>query len=125
MIELCSDLDYETNTIKYNNLQAIVTNHYLTNLFVVLFWNSTENQYMSVVLKSFVSSDFRTELENSKNIPFISNPVRVIVSEALKLRRCVISGLFIFAGYPPTTYQPLVFVRNNLIIYVWSSERLP
>ena len=100
-------------------------NHYLTNLFVVLFWNSTENQYMFVVLKSFVFGDFRTELENSKNLASFSNPVRVIVNEALKLRKCVISGLLFFAGYPPTTYQPLVFVRNNLIIYVWSSERLP
>ena len=80
---------------------------------------------MFVFIKSFVFGDFRTEFENSKKIPFISNPVRVILDEALKLRRCVISGLFIFAGYPPTTYQPLVFVRNNLIIYVWSSERLP
>ena len=107
------------------DLQAIVINHYLTNLFVVLFWNSTENQYMFVMLKSFVFDDSRTELENSKNIPAFSNPVRVILDEALKLRRCVISGLLFFAGFPPTTYQPLVFVRNNLIIYVWSSERLP
>ena len=108
-----------------NALQAIVTNHYLTNLFVILFWNSTGNQYTFVVLKSFVFGDFRTEFENSKNLASFSNPVRVIVSEALKLRKCVISGLLIFAECLVTTYQPLVFVRNNLIIYVWSSERLP
>lgn len=106
-------------------MQAIVTNHYLTNLFVVLFWNSTENQYMSVVLKAFVFGDSRTELENSKNIPAFSNPVRVIVSEALKLRRCVVLELLIFTKCPPATYQPLVFVGNYFINYVGSSERLP
>ena len=79
--------------MRFYDLQAIVTNHYLTDLFVVLFWNSTENQYHFVALRSFVFGDFRTELENSKNIPTFSNPVRVIVNEALKLRRCVISGL--------------------------------
>ena len=95
--------------MRFYDLQAIVTNHYLTNLFVVLFWNSTENQYMFVVLKSFVFGDFRTELENSKNMASFSNPVRVTWLIALEPRRCVISGLLFFAGYPPTTYQPLVF----------------
>ena len=71
---------------------------------------------MFVFIKSIVSGDFRTEFENSKNIPFISNPVRVIVSEALKLRRCVISGLLFFAGYPPTTVQPLRFCWANMFI---------
>ena len=66
--------------MRFYDLQAIVTNHYLTDLFVVLFWNSTENQYHFVALKSFVFGDYRTELENSKNIPAFSNPVRVTCS---------------------------------------------
>ena len=80
---------------------------------------------MFVFIKSIVFGDFRTEFENSKNIPFTSNPVRVMFSEALKLREYVALELLIFAGYPPTTYQPLVFARNNFTNYVGSSELLP
>ena len=90
-------------------------NHYLTNLFVVLFWNSTENQYHFVVLKSFVFGDFRTEFENSKNPASFSNPVRVsfwILADGVD----TLFASFLFCFFVPTTAQPLRFGRANMFI---------
>ena len=52
---------------------------------------------MFVFIKSIVFGDFRTEFENSKNIPFISNPVRVTKPYARKQRNIAVSEFFFYS----------------------------
>ena len=67
---------------------------------------------MFVFIKSIVSGDFRTEFENSKNIPAFSNPVRVTKPYARKQRNIAVSE---FLFYTENRVCPLLVRYLDLV----------